>query len=239
MRLQKYLASSGVASRRKCEEYIQEGRISVNGNTITQLGTQVSDEDIVTYDHQIVRCNAQYVYYILNKPVGYVTTVKDEKDRPTVLDLMREIPTRIFPVGRLDYNTSGLLMLTNDGELTYALTHPKHDVNKTYQVKVKGRVSDAAIENLESGIFIEGRKTAPARVDIIQINDVTTTLSIIIHEGRNRQIRKMCDAIEHEVLRLSRTAIGDMRLEGLSPGKYRKLTEREIVYLKKIGGIDV
>lgn len=238
MRLQKYLASCGVASRRKCEEYILEGRVSVNGNIITELGTQVDGGDKITCDNQIVSYVEQFDYYALNKPIGYVTTVKDEKDRPTVLDLMKEVPTRIFPVGRLDYNTSGLLILTNDGELTYALTHPKHDVNKTYHAKVKGKVSDIAIEKLKKGIFIDGKKTAPAMVEIIQLNSTTTTLSISIHEGRNRQIRKMCDAIGHSILKLGRVAIGEMTLEGLAQGKYRKLTESEIIYLKKIGGIE-
>jgi 23S rRNA pseudouridine2605 synthase len=239
MRLQKYLASCGVASRRKCEEYILQGRVEVNGIKITELGTKVGSEDTVTCDHQIVKCVNQYEYYALNKPVGYVTTAMDEKDRPTVLDIIKDSQTRIFPVGRLDYNTSGLLILTNDGELTYALTHPKHAVNKTYHVKVKGKVSDAAISKLKNGILIDGRKTAPAIAEIIQMSPSSTMLSITIHEGRNRQIRKMCDAVGHSVLKLVRISIGDITLEGLTTGQYRKLTESEITYLKKIGGIDV
>lgn len=238
MRLQKYLANSGVASRRKCEEYITQGRITVNGIVVTELGTKVNEEDTVTFDHKTVKPEEQYIYYILNKPVGYVTTAKDEKDRPIVLDLLEDIETRIFPVGRLDYNTSGLLILTNDGELTYALTHPKHDVNKTYHVKVKGRVDEQALIELRTGVVIDDKKTAPAIAKAVTFNATTTVLSITIHEGRNRQIRKMCDAVGYEVLKLERVAIGEITLKGLPIGEYRKLTKDEISYLKKIGGID-
>ena len=237
MRLQKYLASCGIASRRKCEEYILEGRVSVNGTLMTELGTKVNEGDLVTCDNKEVKPEEEYAYYILNKPIGYVTTVKDEKDRPTVMDLLSGIETRIFPVGRLDYNTSGLLLLTNDGELTYALTHPKHDVNKTYHVKIKGHITHQELEKLRKGVFIEGKKTAPALAEVINTNASTTLLAITIHEGRNRQIRKMCEAIGHSVLKLARIAIGEITVGSLEVGQYRKLTQEEITYLKEIGGL--
>lgn len=239
MRLQKYLAGCGVASRRTCEEYILQGKVMVNGTVIRELGTKVTEEDVIVYDNQIISLEKTYAYYVLNKPVGYITTVKDEKNRPTVLDIMEEIEERIFPVGRLDYNTSGLIILTNDGALTYALTHPKHQVDKTYHVKVKGRVDNVSIEKLQTGVVIDGRKTAPALVKVLEKREVATKLSITIHEGRNRQIRKMCEAIGHNVIKLTRDSIGEITLEGLPLGKYRELTKKEVAYLKKVGGIDL
>lgn len=239
MRLQKYLANCGVASRRKCEEYILEGRVKVNGSVITELGTQVSSDDEVMWDEKRIHYEEDYVYYLLNKPIGYVTTVKDEKDRPTVLEFFKDIDKRIFPVGRLDYYTSGLLILTNDGELTYALTHPKHAVNKTYHVKIEGNIGEEAIEKLRKGILIEGKKTAPAKVEVIKKYPNTTQLALTIHEGRNRQIRKMCEAVGHPVQQLQRISIGELVQGRLKPGQYRKLTEKEIHYLKQIGGIHV
>ncbi len=239
MRLQKYLASCGVASRRKCEEYILQGRVRVNGTIITELGTRVSAGDLIICDDKVITYEQSYVYYALNKPIGYVTTAKDEKNRATVLDFFKDTNTRIFPVGRLDYNTSGLLILTNDGALTYALTHPKHHVNKTYDVKVSGRVQDESIEQLRKGVIIEGKKTSPAIVKITEKSQNTTRLAITIHEGRNRQIRKMCEVIGHSVIKLMRISVGEITLKGLEIGKYRELTENEINYLKKIGGLDV
>ena len=222
MRLQKYLAACGVGSRRKCEEYIQQGRVSVNGETVTVLGTKIKGGDIVCLDNKEVKSEERLVYYLLNKPVGYVTTVKDEKNRPTVLDLFQGIDERIFPIGRLDYNTSGLLLLTNDGELTYALTHPKHEVDKIYRVKIKGQIEEKTLDRLRKGVIISGRKTAPAIVQVITAGPQNTVLSMTIHEGRNRQIRKMCEAVGHSVMKLTRVAIGEMTLEDLQVGKYRK-----------------
>lgn len=232
MRLQKYLAAAGVASRRKAEEYILEGKVSVNGEVVTTLGTVVTDEDCVAYNGEIVKIQEEYVYYMLNKPVGYVTTVSDEKDRPTVIDLMKGIDARVFPVGRLDYNTSGLLIMTNDGDLTYTLTHPKHQVNKTYEAKVKGFVNSKSIQELKNGVIIDGRKTARAGVKILSKGNYATVLSITIHEGRNRQVRKMCHAVGHEVLKLQRVSVGKLTLKGLEEGAFRKLTPEEVAYLK-------
>ncbi len=238
MRLQKYLAQCGVASRRKCEAYILEGRIAVNGQVITELGTQVEEGDQVSFDGALVKCEEKHVYYLLNKPVGYVTTVQDEKGRPTVMDIMGEVDARIFPVGRLDYNTSGLLLMTNDGELTYALTHPKHEVDKTYKVCVKGRISDKNVERLQIGVMLEGKVTAPAKVQILSRTEESTEMTITIHEGRNRQVRKMCESIGHQVSKLTRIAIGEIQLEKLPRGQYRPLTGAELAYLKKVGGLD-
>ncbi len=238
MRLQKYLAQCGIASRRKCEAYILEGRIAVNGQVVMELGTQVEEGDQVSFDGALVKCEEKLVYYLVNKPAGYVTTVQDEKGRPTIMDIMGEVDKRIFPVGRLDYNTSGLLLMTNDGELTYALTHPKHEVDKTYKVRVKGRVSDKNVERLQIGVMLEGKVTAPAKVQILSRTEESTEMTITIHEGRNRQVRKMCECIGHQVSKLTRIAIGEIVLEKLPRGQYRPLTAAELAYLKKVGGLD-
>lgn len=232
MRLQKYLATAGIASRRVCEQYILEGRVKVNGEIVTELGRKVENNDEIVFDNKLVQLNNNYVYYLLNKPTGYVTTVKDEKQRPTVIDLIKDTEHRVFPVGRLDYNTSGLLILTNDGQLTYELTHPKHNINKTYEVKVKGKVTQKDLIKLAEGVFIDGRKTAPAKVELIKENQASTVINITIHEGRNRQIRKMCEAVNHEVIALKRIAIGKIKIGELKLGEYRQLTQEELCYLK-------
>nr|WP_302596239.1 pseudouridine synthase [uncultured Cellulosilyticum sp.] len=236
MRLQKYLATCGVASRRKCEAYILDGLVSVNGEIVTTLGTCVEEGDEVRFNGEVITLEKHYVYYMLNKPTGCVTTVQDEQGRMTVLDIMEDVEERIFPVGRLDLNTSGLLILTNDGELTYGLTHPKHDVNKTYEVKVRGKVSEESVKRLEVGVVIDGRRTYPAKVKIMAQTEKTTRLAITIHEGRNRQVRKMCEAIGHQVVSLNRRSVGDLNLGNLKLGEYRKLTAKEVNYLKKIAG---
>ncbi|MGL4362674.1 MAG: pseudouridine synthase [Cellulosilyticaceae bacterium] len=236
MRLQKYLAQAGVASRRKCEVYIQEGKITVNGEVVKELGTQVEDNDKITFNGKEVKIKTEYVYYVLHKPVGYITTVSDEKNRPTVMELLGTIKERVFPVGRLDYNTGGLLLMTNDGALTYALTHPKHDIPKTYIAKVKGHVNARSIDKLCQGVRIEDYITSPAKVKRISEGGTTTTISITIHEGRNRQVRKMCEAIGHDVLSLKRVAMGPIKLEDLKEGTYRQLTSEEYKYLMDIVG---
>lgn len=236
MRLQKYLAQAGIGSRRTCEGYIAQGRVKVNGITVTEQGTQVQEGDQVFFDDKPILNNEQIVYYVLNKPLGYITSVSDEKGRPTVVDLLKSVGERIYPVGRLDYNTTGLLIMTNDGQLTYSLTHPKHDVPKTYIAKVKGHVTSKSIQKLRQGVRIEDYLTAPAQVEIVGAGGTTTTLSITIHEGRNRQVRKMCEAIGHGVLSLRRVAIGELTLANLQVGEYRELTTQEVNYLKKLGG---
>ena len=237
MRLQKYLAKAGIASRRKCEEYILEGRVSVNGKKVDTLGSQVEEGDFVCFDGKKVHLEEEKVYYLLNKPEGYITSVKDEKNRPTVTQLIKEEHYRIFPVGRLDYNTSGLLLLTNDGELTHKLTHPKHEIGKTYIAKVQGVVGEKALKRLREGVEIEAYRTAPAIVKKVKQGKMTTTLSLTIHEGKNRQVRKMCEAVGHKVLKLKRISIGKIQLENLEKGKYRKLSLEEINYLNKITGL--
>ena len=237
MRLQKYLANCGVASRRKCEELIIQGKVSVNGHVITELGTQVEEGDEVFCNKKRIVLNEKYVYYMLNKPTGYVTTVLDERERSTVLELMKGVKARIYPVGRLDYNTSGLLLFTNDGDLTYGLTHPKHDVYKTYEVKVSGKVSDKSIQLLRQGVVIDHRKTYPAIVEVQRQTDKHTWIQISIHEGRNRQIRKMCEAVRYPVVGLKRVAVGDIKIGNLRVGEYRSLNREEVLYLKKIVGL--
>jgi len=233
VRLQKYLAEAGIASRRKSEELILNGRISVNGKIVSELGTKVDGEnDIIEFDGKRVFKDKKYVYIIFNKPEGCVTTVKDQFDRKTVLSYFKDIKERIYPVGRLDYDTSGLLILTNDGELTYTLTHPKHNVSKTYIARVDKAPSKDDVLKFKNGIVIDGYKTAPAVLKIIKKEEKGAVLQIIINEGRNRQVRKMCAAVGCAVLRLKRVAVGNIKLGGLKKGEYRFLNDKEVKYLK-------
>lgn len=234
MRLQKYLANCGVASRRKCEDYILEGKVRVNGDIIRTLGTQVEEGDEVTFNDQKVKLEDKFVYYMLNKPVGYVTSMHDEKQRPIVIDLLKETQYRVYPIGRLDYNTSGLLLLTNDGDLTYRLTHPKHEVKKRYEVKVRGTLTKEAQNQLKNGVLLDGRQTAPAGLKILHLGEKSTRFYLTIHEGRNRQVRRMCEAVGYVVLSLKRVSIGKLTLGDLALGDYRLLTKEELQYLKKI-----
>ena len=232
IRLQKYLADAQIASRRRSEEIILSGRVCINGEVADTLGTKVEEGDVVTVDGKEVRPADKMVYIMLHKPEGYVTTAKDQFDRPTVLDLV-ESDYRLYPVGRLDYDTSGLLLLTNDGDLTYRLTHPKHNVEKTYIARVEGTPTAEEVARFKSGVEIDGYKTAPAKLKILKKGSICT-LQIIIHEGKNRQVRKMCSAIGHEVKSLKRVATGRLVLDGLEKGKYRHLTDDEIKYLKTL-----
>lgn len=235
IRLQKFLAEAQIASRRKSEEIILAGRVSVNGKTVAEPGTRVDDErDIVALDGEIISKKEKSVYIMLNKPEGCVTTVHDQFDRPTVMDFVKDIKERIYPVGRLDYDTSGLLILTNDGDMTYGLTHPKHRVNKTYLALVDSEPAEAEINAFEKGVIIDGRKTARARLTVVKKDKNGVWLKITIHEGRNRQVRKMCEAIGHPVRRLKRIATGRLSLGSLKKGEYRFLTEAEIEYLKEL-----
>ena len=237
MRINKYIASCGIASRRKVEEIILQGRVKVNGNIVTELSFNIDEKnDLVEIDNKKIGLNEKYIYIVLNKPEGYITTVKDQFDRPSVLDLLTDIEERIYPIGRLDYETSGLLILTNDGDLTYKLTHPKHEVAKTYVARVKGIPSSEKMKNFEEGLYIEDYKTAPARIKILEKNEEKnySICQIQIHEGRNRQVRKMCKAINHPVQRLRRVAMGKITLKGTEVGKYRHLTDEEVTYLKSI-----
>ena len=237
MRINKYIALCGVASRRKAEELILAGKVKVNDNIVTELSYQVDEEnDVVKVDDKIIKEENKLVYILLNKPEGYITTVKDQFDRESVLDLVTDIKERVYPIGRLDYETSGLLLLTNDGDLTYKLTHPKHEVDKTYVARVKGKLTPDEIKMFKSGLKIEDYVTAPAKLKVIRYDEKTNVslLEIKIHEGKNRQVRKMCKAINHPVLRLKRTAIGKIKIGECEIGKYRYLTEDEVKYLKSI-----
>ena len=234
-RLQKYLANCGVASRRKCEEYILQGKVKVNGTTITELGTKINPEnDIVEFENKPVKANSKHVYILLNKPIGYVTTADDQFGRDTVLDLVK-VRERIVPVGRLDMYTSGALILTNDGDFVYKIIHPKHEIEKTYTVTVKGIVQNSEVEQLRQGVQIENYITKPAKVKILKTDaekDISR-LEITIHEGKNRQVRRMCEAVGRKVLALHRSKIGNIGVKDLELGKWRFLNSREVEQLMK------
>lgn len=232
MRLNKYIASAGVCSRRKADELIENGNVKVNGATIKAMGWQVEEDDVVEVNGRVIEAVGKKVYVVVNKPLGYITSMQDEKDRDTVADLVADIPQRLFPVGRLDYNTTGLLIMTNDGELTQTLTHPRHKVYKTYVAKVAGVISDSRLAKLRKGVDIGGFVTSPAKVRLVKQMPRHAVVEISIREGKNRQVRKMFAAVGNKVQDLHRTAIGEIRLGRLKEGHYRKLTKEEIAYLK-------
>lgn len=233
MRINKYLAESGVASRRASDTLIEERRVLINGKTAT-LGSEVEDGDTVTVDGSIVRPVKKYSYYMLNKPKGYVTTVKDDKGRKTVMDLLPKKGDRLYPVGRLDYDTEGLLIITNDGELAQRLTHPVNEVPKTYVAKIEGVLTENMLARLRGGVEVDGVRTKKSAVRIVDETKTETKVSVTITEGRNRQVRKMFEAVGKEVIFLKRVKIGDLALRGLNRGEYRPLTKEEIYYLKNI-----
>lgn len=231
MRINKFLANSGVASRRAADQLIIDGAVKINGR-VCALGDEVEiGSDLVTVNGKPVNVVKKYDYYIMNKPKGYVCTVKDDKDRKTVIDLLPPSAKRLFPVGRLDYDTEGLLILTNDGDLTFKLTHPKNEIPKTYLVKTEKPVSDNDLIKLRSGVVIDGVKTKKCNVKLIETNKNGSKLHITITEGRNRQVRKMFEAINNCVDFLKRIKIGELKLSGLDRGEVRQLTAREIDYL--------
>ena len=235
MRLQKYLASCGVASRRKCEELILNGKIEVNGSTVFELGTKVNpDKDEVKYNGKVVKLEDEKIYILLNKPIGYVTTAKEQFGRDMVLDLVK-VNKRIVPVGRLDMYTSGALILTNDGDFVNKLTHPSHEIDKTYNVTLKGIVSKEEIEKLQNGVEIDdGHVTKPAKVKILKIDEEKkiSRIQITIHEGKNRQVRKMCEAVGKRVLALHRCKIGTLDVKDLKLGEWRYLSKKEVESFK-------
>ncbi|NTW71290.1 MAG: rRNA pseudouridine synthase [Eubacteriaceae bacterium] len=234
MRLQKYLAESGIASRRKSEEYIRQGRIKVNGAVVNAMGCIIDEtKDRVEFDGKPVCVERSKIYVLLNKPAGTISSAKDEKNRRTVTSLIG-VEERIYPVGRLDYDTEGMLILTNDGEFSYEMTHPSHEMTKTYFAKVKGKVEKTDIDIFQKGMVIDGYKLAPAVMEIIKADNQLSEVRITIREGRNRQIRKMCDLIGHPVQYLSRIKIGNLNLGDLKTGKWRYLTEYEIRSLKEL-----
>ena len=233
MRLQKFLAAAGVASRRKSEEYIKDGRVKLNGETVSEMGISVDEEkDIVEFDGKKVTMEEKNVYILLNKPVGYVTTAKDQFGRKTVLDLIDGVSERVYPVGRLDYDTEGLLLLTNDGELTYKLTHPKHRIEKTYIAHIEGVPSEDEMKRFRGGLKIEDYVTSRAEIEIIRKKGKESVVKIVIGEGRNRQVRKMCACIGHEVKKLKRIKEGNIELGDVKCGQWRFLSDEEIASLK-------
>lgn len=235
-RLQKFLANSGIDSRRKCEQYIEDGRVKVNDKIVTELGIKIDPEkDTIMFDNKEVRIDNHKIYILLNKPIGYVTTMKEQFGRDKVTDLVK-LRERLVPVGRLDMYTSGAIILTNDGDFIYKVTHPKNEITKTYTVTLKGQVKEEEIEKLRSGIELDdGFVTSPAKVKKIMEDKENnkTRLEIVIHEGKNREVRRMCEAIDKKVLALHRSKIGKIDLKGLTIGKWRYLKKEEIEMLIK------
>jgi|SRR5579872_5917095 len=237
-RLQKVLSQAGVASRRLAEELIAQGRVQVNGRTVTALGTKADpDVDEIKVDGRRIRVQKRKRYILLYKPRGYITSRNDPEHRPTVLDLLRGVKEYVYPVGRLDYDSEGLLLLTNDGELAARLTHPRHEVDKVYHARVRGLPDDHAMERLEKGVTIDGRRTAPAKARFVdpphKRTGEQTTIELAIHEGRQRQVRKMFDAIGHPVMRLKRVRIGPIGDPDIPPGHWRELTPQEVLRLRR------
>lgn len=229
-RLQKYLAECGIASRRKCEEYITQGKVQVNGKTITELGVKVNPEkDKITFEGKNVKQEERKVYILLNKPIGYVTTSDEQFGRDKVLDLVK-VRERVVPVGRLDMYTSGALILTNDGDFVYKVTHPKHEITKTYTVTVKGIIKNEEVEQLRKGVKIDDYTTRPAKVKILKTDEEKdiSRLEITIHEGKNRQVRRMCESVGRRVIALHRSKIGNIGVKDIELGKWRYLKDFEV-----------
>jgi 23S rRNA pseudouridine2605 synthase len=234
-RLQKIIAAAGYCSRRRAEELIAAGRIRVDGQ-VAKLGDQANaQKNIILIDDKPLKAAENLVYFLVNKPLGTVTTLSDPEGRPVVTDLVRDLPVRVFPVGRLDINASGLLLLTNDGALANRLAHPSHQVDKIYLVKVRGRLSDESKNMLEKGIVLEDGLTAPAKVVNLRVRGSHTWFELTIHEGRNRQVRRMCEALGHQVNRLVRIGYAFLILDDLAPGQKRVLTDQEVARLKRLG----
>jgi pseudouridine synthase len=236
-RLQKILSQAGVASRRASEQLLLDGRVTVNGVVIRELGSKAdAATDDIRVDGRRIRRPGRHRYILLNKPRGYVTTRSDPQKRPTVIDLLTGVRDYVYPVGRLDFDSEGLLILTNDGDLAARLTHPRHGVPRTYEARVLGVPDDHDLQRLSRGIVIEGRRTQPAEIHLVDPRDERATLRITVREGRNRQVRKMCDAIGHPVVQLRRISIGPIRDPRLRSGQWRELTEAEVRRLREISG---
>ena len=233
MRLQKYLADAGIASRRKCEQLIEEGRVKLNG-AVAEIGMNVSDGDVVTLDGKRVRVNNERVMIAFYKPKNVICSNAEDEDRKKVADFFKDLPYRLYTVGRLDYDSEGLILVTNDGDAANRLMHPRYGLSKTYNVLCSGRFTDAEIHALASGVMLEDGMTAPARVKLLRETDNgNTELSITIHEGRNRQVRRMVAAVGHDTLRLVRVSIGKLTISGLKSGQWRFLSREETELLLK------
>lgn len=236
VRLQKFMADSGVASRRKSEELIADGRVRVNGK-VAQIGDKIDPKhDVVSVNGRKITRGNDYVYLMLNKPRGYVTTMSDEMDRKCVAELVADVGKRVYPVGRLDRDSEGLLLITNDGAFANAMTHPSRHIAKTYRVSVRPKITEEQITVLTSSLMIDGRKTLPADVRIVSNEDDKSVLEIVLYEGRNRQIRRLCEEAGLDTVRLKRVAIGQLKLGGLKVGEYRCLTHDEVSQLKRQSG---
>lgn len=233
MRINKFIASCGISSRRKAEELILSGKVKVNDKVVKDLATDIKDTDSVMVNNKLITLQSNYEYYMLNKPKGYVCSASDDRDRKIVLDLINT-NARIFPVGRLDYNSQGLLILTNDGELTYKLTHPKSNIGKTYLVKIEGDITNQQLDTLRKGITIDGVKLRSCEITKLETANNQTKMEITIFEGRNREIRKMFESLNKTVTFLKRIKIGELKLGSLNRGEYRRLTPKEIKYLKNL-----
>ncbi len=234
MRLSKYLADAGIASRRKSEKIIADGRIQINGVVVSEQGWVVDpDKDIVMFDGMRV-CFQEKIYIMLNKPAGYICSVNDPHGRPTVIELVGDIKNRLYPVGRLDLDTEGLLILSNDGEFTNRMIHPRYHINKKYQAWIEGHITPAALKNLAQGVELEDGLTAPASVTVLEQNQQSTMIEIEIHEGRKRQVKRMCAAVGFPVISLKRTAFAFLTLDNLETGQYRHLNPQEIEHLYKL-----
>ena len=238
MRLQKYLAECGVASRRHAEDMITQGLVQINGITVREMGLKVEEGDEVRVRGDIVTPQAEKRYVLYYKPIGEVTTSSDPEGRPTVLDRFRDFPVRLYPVGRLDFDSEGLLLLTNDGDLTARLTHPSGEVNKSYIARVSLQLTDEELNRLRFGILIDGRKTAKAGAKILKQESLFTDVLITIHEGRNRQIRRMVEALGHQVIRLKRVKYGPIELGMLARGEWRDLSAQEVSDLRRSAGLN-
>lgn len=237
IRLQKIISQAGIASRREAERLILEGRVLVNGNVVKELGAKADPQtDDIRVDGKKIRESGQKVYILLNKPKGCVTTVKDDRGRPTVIDLLKGIKKKVYPVGRLDFNTEGILLLTNDGDFAYRLAHPRHKIPKTYAVKISGVPTEKELRKLSDGVVVVKRKTAPAQVKLDRTTGNNSWLSITLHEGRKRQIRRMCEIIGHPVIKLKRVKYGFLELGALKPCEYRSLSSIEAKKLMEMAG---
>ncbi len=235
-RLQKVMANAGVASRRASEKLIQEGRVMVNGVVVTELGTKVESDDSISVDGKLLKKDEKKVYYLLYKPRGVISAAKDNKGREVVTDYLKDVPERLYPVGRLDYDTSGLLILTNDGDFANQMMHPRYKVDKTYVAKVEGLITPDSIKKLRNGVVIDGKPTSRARAKILSrdAKKNTSIVSLTIHEGRYHQVKKMFDSVGHKVQKLSRTTYGTLTLDGLTSGEYRELSHNEVRELLKL-----
>jgi 23S rRNA pseudouridine2605 synthase len=232
-RLQKIISAAGVASRRAAEAIILEGRVRVNGKVVSELGSKADPgKDHIKVDGKLINPRQPQTYIMLNKPPGYVTTMSDPEKRPTVQDLLKGVRIRVYPVGRLDYNTEGMLLLTNDGDFAHLITHPSHKLPKTYLVKVKGQLDDETLEKLAKGVYLDDGKTAPAKVRKVRKEEANSWIEIAIHEGRKRQVRRMMDRVGHSVIRLKRVKIGPLSLGDLPVGAYRHLISDEVKTLR-------